>query len=481
MKPLSQHIACILMVLTALGASAQSEVSLSLDSCKAMALRNQVAVRNALIEIDKAKETRRAALTKYFPTVTAMAGYFRSQNSLIDISSADNNGNMQITSSQTGESFQQQVNDIQQQVNELGLDINIQKLIDDFVEQYGQDIRLQMLDHGTFANMMAVQPIFAGGRIIHGNQLAKLGVSAAELQLAMTRNEVMLNTEQYYWRVVSLEEKMKTIGRVQQLLDTLERDAEAAYSAGVLGRTDLLKVRLKQNETKALRIQLEHGIEMATWALCQYVGLPYDKKAHYLFDELAEAPIVELSSGYERPEMQLLNTAVEAGRLKHAMALGEALPQVMVGATYGTNNLIGDAFKNNGMVFATVNVPISAWWETAHNARKERLEQQQAELKRADMAQLMQLQEAQAANAMAEAYLLIGVREQSVSDARENLIETGHYYQAGLASVSDFLEAQTLLQQAEDALVDQRISYIISRLTYAQLVGAEVDDGRILR
>lgn len=454
------------LLLSAPCANAQHQVSLTLDSCKAMALRNQAAMKSAQLEIDKANETRRAALTKYFPTVSAMAGYFQSQHSLIDISTADNNGNMQITSSQTGETFQQQVADIQQQVDNIGLDINVQQLIDDFVEQYGQDIRLQMLDHGAFANVMAVQPIFAGGRIIHGNQLAALGVAAAEQQLSMARNEVILTAEQYYWRVVSLREKMRTLDRAQQLLDTLERDAQAAHEAGVLGRNDLLKVRLKQNETKALRIQLEHGIALSTWALCQYIELPYSADTQYQLDALADTPLLSVGDGARRPEQQLLDIAVEAERLKYTMAVGEALPQVMVGATYGTNNLIGNGFKSNGMLFATVNVPISAWWEAAHNARKAKLEQQQAELKRDDLGQLLQMQQTQAANEMVEAFQLLEVRRQAVADARENLQESDHYYQAGLASVADYLEAQTLLQQAEDALIDQQITYQLKRRAY---------------
>lgn len=452
-------------------ANAQRVEVLTLDSCKAMALRNQAAVKSSLLDVEKAEETRKAALTKYFPTVQAMAGYFQSQRPLIDISTADNDGNMQISSSQTGESFEQQVQHIQQQVDNVGLDINVQQLIDDFVEQYGQDIRLQMLDHGAFANVMAVQPVFAGGRIWHGNQLARLGVSAAELQLAMSRNEVCLNTEQYYWRVVSLGEKMRMLDRAQELLDTLERDAEAAHKAGVLGRNDLLKVRLKKHETQVLRVQLQNGIALATRALAQYVGMPYDAAVRYELDELKDQQILPLRepNAATRTEAQLIEKGVEAERLQHAMAVGEALPQVAVGATYGVNNVIGNDFRGNGMIFATVNIPISAWWETTHNARKERLEQRQAELRRDDLREQLLLQEVQAANEMTEAWLLIDVREQAVRDAQENLAETRHYYEAGLASVSDYLEAQTLLQQAEDALIDQRIAYQLKRLAYAQM------------
>ena len=52
---------------------------LTLDSCRAMALRNNATLENARLEIESAKQTKLAALTKYFPTLSLAAGYFRSQ------------------------------------------------------------------------------------------------------------------------------------------------------------------------------------------------------------------------------------------------------------------------------------------------------------------------------------------------------------------------------------------------------------------
>jgi len=466
------------LALTLLGtAMAQSEVELlTLDSCKAYALRNQAAMKNALLDVEMAKETRRAALTKFFPSVSVTAGYYRSQNPLVDINSADEGANIEITSSNTGETLQQQLDDLQQQIDEAGFDVDVHELINGFLNDYGQNVRITMLDHGAFAQAVAMQPIFAGGRIVNGNRLAKLGVKASELKLVMTQNEVVLNTEQYYWRGVSLQEKLRTIDYFQTLLDTLEHDAQAAFDAGVLGRNDLLKVRLKQNETKALRIQLTNGISMATMALCQYVGLPYGDSLHYRFESLSDSQLL-LTNAWVTPERavegraesQLLETAVEADRLQKAMTMGEALPQVAVGATYGTNNLIGSDFRQNGILFATVSVPLSAWWETAHNMRRETLQRQQSENKRDDLRQQMVLQTYQAWNEMNEAWELVGVRREAVANAADNLTETGHYYKAGLTSLSDYLEAQTMLQQAQDQLIDQMIAYHLKVLQYRQL------------
>lgn len=465
----------IALLLSACGLRAQvAPRYLPLDTCTARALRNQAAVKNALLDVEMAKETRKAAFTKYFPSLSAMAGCFRSQHPLVDVSAKEQGDKLKVTASFDGRDLTDSEVQLQQLLDLLGSDIEVSRMVQDFMDRFAFDARLQMLQEGTFVNIMATQPVFAGGRILNGNRLAEVGVRAAELQLLMTRDEVALNTEQHYWQIVSLNEKLRTVAQVQQMLDTLERDAQAACTAGVLGRNDLLKVRLKKSEMRSAELQLTNGIALATAALCQYIGMP--DEGPYRFDTIDYGRIlppqgfIDPAAAYaSRNEGKLLAAGVEAARLQKAMARGEAMPQVAVGATYGANNLLGDAFSHNGLVFATVNVPLTAWWEAAHKTRKEELACQQALNTQEDMRQLMQLQTRQAWNELCEAYALIEVKQQACSDAQENLAEVQHYYDAGMNSMGDYLEAQTLLQQARNELTDQIITYQLKNIRYKQL------------
>jgi outer membrane protein TolC len=81
--------------------------------------------------------------------------------------------------------------------------------------------------------MPFVQPVFAGGRILNGNRLAALGVEASEDKSLLARNEVLLATEEQYWRVVSLNEKLRTVQKYEELLRRLLAQVEDAYNAGL--------------------------------------------------------------------------------------------------------------------------------------------------------------------------------------------------------------------------------------------------------
>ena len=59
-------------------------------------------------------------------------------------------------------------------------------------------------------------PVFAGGRIINGNKLARAGVEASEIQKQISENNVELTATQYYWQIISLKEKQRTLDAIDR-------------------------------------------------------------------------------------------------------------------------------------------------------------------------------------------------------------------------------------------------------------------------
>ena len=105
-----------------------------------------------------------------------------------------------------------------------------------------------MFGKGTYGMLNAVQPVYAGGRIVNGNRLAALGVEAGGYKERLVRNEVLLSTEEQYWRVVALDQKLKTAARYEDFLNRLLVKVESAYQAGLVTKNDVLKVKLKLSE-----------------------------------------------------------------------------------------------------------------------------------------------------------------------------------------------------------------------------------------
>lgn len=432
-KNILQFIILIILIIPISELAAQP---LSLDSCKALALRNNATVQNAKLDVQAAEQVKKQAFTKYFPNVSASALGYHAINPLLELGIDD------IDNAQARD------------------------FLYDLYAEYGSAMglpnSLDFCKQGLSVGATLMQPVFAGGRIVNGNRLAAVGVDAAQLQCKLSQEKVLLSVEESYWLVISLYEKRQTILQALALLDTLHRDVVTAQEAGLVTTNDILKVTLKENEMHSNLLKVENGIALATMALCQFTGIPYSSELT-LCDTIVVVETdatTDISTAVaQRKERALLDMSVRAEQLKKKMMVGEALPQVAVGAGAAYGSMVLDRYSANGLAFATVQIPLTNWWETSHKIKEQNIRIQQAENTRADLTGKMALEVQQAVNNVQEAYAQIALAESAVRDASANLATTRINFEAGLIPVSELLEAQTLHRQSLDQLTDARIDY----------------------
>ena len=459
-------------------ASAQSEtpLRLSLDSCKALAMRNRSDLKNSQLAVDAAKETKKAAFTHYFPTISASGSLFQMASPLIDVESERDDAEVNLK-------LKYKDGDIENLLKELEAHPMLGSLVKSLdlrsvFSNITAEEELKAIDHGAVAMVTAVQPVFAGGRIVNGNRLAALGVEAAGYQQQMSGQNSLILVEKNYWLVLSLNEKRQTVQTLKKLLDTLSRDVNAAYEAGVITRTDLLKVQLKQNEIRSAENTLENGITLATMALCQSIGIPY-REGIQLTDSLSLQP-EQMRTDFSaeesllmRNEYKLLDLNVEAEKLKAKMIIGESMPQIGIGGTAFYYNILG-ADMTNACIFATATIPLSGWWEKSHQYKKQQIQVKIAENQRQDLGEMMTLQIRQRANEVEKLRNELSIREEARSQAEENLNETRHYYEAGLISLSEYLEAQSVWQNACSDVTEGKAALRTAYQQYLQACGREI-------
>ena len=422
----------------------------TLEQLKDSALQNNIAIRSARHSVDAAQQQRREAFTKYFPNISGTGLWFNA-----------NKGMAETT-----------LNLAENMPPELGASL-AQMLPAEALAALANPISISMMKNGTIAGVTAIQPVFAGGQIINGNKLAKVGEDVSRLQLQLSENEVEKTTEQYFWQIVSLQEKMKTVEAVEALLNDVAKDVDVAVRAGVAMRNDLLQVQLRQNDVASQKLKLQNGLSLVRLLLTQYCGLQ-DSTFTLHYSTEAASP-VSLKQDHQQAlastaEYQLLGKQVEATSLQRKMEVGKNLPTVGVGAGYNYHNLL-DNDHTFGMVFATVSVPISDWWGGSYAIKRKKIEQQKAEEQLADNAELLKIRMQKAWNDVEEAYQQILIAQRSIEQAEENLRLNRDFYRAGTSKMSDLLEAQLLYQQSCDKQTDAYADYQNKLLEYRQAVG----------
>jgi outer membrane protein TolC len=446
---MKNYIVICLLLIFALPVFAQR--ALTLDECKQLALQNNAKVKNGALEIKASRQTRKAAVTKYFPSISASGAMFESQKNLMEIST--NGGNLPVYD---------------------GKDLS--SLLTTKLFAYMPASTMGLMKSGTFGMLTAVQPIFAGGRIWNGNRLALLGEDVSEQKNKLSQNEVILRTEEQYWQIVSLNEKFKTIQRYEEMLNSLSAQVEDAYKSGMVMKNDLLKVKVKRSEILLNKSKLENGKKLAAMAFCQYIGLPYDSTLilsdSLVIDGVPQSYFVDHTEALKnRSEYSLLQASVRAEELQSNMKLGEYLPQVAIGVSGLYMKLDESKDRTLGMVFGTVSIPISGWWEASHSLSERNVQEQIAKNNMKDNSELLLLQMQKAWQDFTDAYKQVLLSEEAKTQAEENLKVNQDSYNNGMSNLSDLLEAQALQQQMNNQLTDAKAGYRKNLVTYLQVTG----------
>ncbi len=439
-------ITTVLSLLCATPADAQgieSDVQhLTLEECVDMALRNNARMQTAEFNVKASKETSREIFTKYFPSVSASGAAFTANHGMLQHS-------FELPLSMLG----------------LGLP--------------DMDYNLSLLKKGSVAGINLIQPVFLGGQIVNGNKLAHIGEEVSRLQLRQSADEVRKEVEQYYWQLVSLHSKHKTLDKVINMLDTLTNQVQKYVDAGLTTTNDLLEVKLRRNEMLMSESELNNGILVLRMLLSQYIGQGTSGNVDVVESVPEPGSIPPFPEEiFMNPEESLEHTAaygllrsnVKAKELEQKIALGSNLPTIAAGASYNYEHLL-DQTHTFANVYVTASIPLTGWWGGSHNMKKKKLETQIAKTQLEDNSQLLVIAMTNAWNDLRTAYTGMEIARESIAQSEENLRLNQNFYNAGTTTITDLLNAQTLYQQSQDKFVDAYSQFQIKKLTYLQATG----------
>ena len=414
---------------------------LTLDSCLALARRNNVEIRTSQLEMEHAREVKRQVFTKYFPQVNLTGVGYYSANPIIHFSIEDVQSN---------------------DMREL-----LQEIYDLVSSESDVKNEVSLMKKGASGSVIAAQPLFTGGRIITGNKLANLGVEAAELQAEMKMRDIIENIESTYYLVAGLQQKVATVTAALDLIDSLDRTVQAALENGLVTRADALQLQLKRNEMLANQQQLASGIHLSKRLLCTQIGIEYSDTLTFA-NPLMEIPpmldfVYRTVGDSLRPETRLLQLSVEAEQLQRRLTLGEALPQLtLIGSAYYGNMIKNDA-SANAVALLSLSVPLSGWWETSHKLKQHDIRIQEARIRQDYYNHMMSLEEEKAYSDMLDAAVLLKSDSAALEIAQENYRLSVLNYQAGVITLTEVLQAQTLLLQAQNAITDRQTTFVTAR------------------
>ena len=462
---------------------------LSLDSCRAMALRNNKQMSVQRVKQEMAKNIRKSARTKYLPHVSAVGGYVYTSKeiSLLSDETKDalsNLGTNSVNHLQSGlatampvlstlfggtAGVQAMMNGIASPLNQLGEGI---------IDAFHTDTR-----HMFAGSIFLTQPIFMGGAIIAMNKMADLGEELAANSAETRRQETLYQIDQAYWQVVSLHHKQKLAEGYLDLVKKLDGDVQKMIREGVATRSEGLSVSVKVNEAEMAVMKVNDGLTLSKMLLCQLCGLPVNEQVTLVDEEkeevtaLAPATDIRKSDFLEfRPELKMLQNMVDIGHQATNVLKAGNLPQVLLVGGYTTTNpnlYNGFQRKFGGAwnVAVMLRVPIWNWGDVAYKVRAAKGATTIATLELEEAREKMELQVNQSNFRVNEAYKRLEMAQASQQRADENLRTANLGFQEGVISSTTVMEAQTAWLQAQSQRIDAEIDVQLSRVNLQKSLG----------
>ena len=484
--------AVMLGLLVLLPIAGEAQRVLTLDSCRAMALRNNKQMGVAKMKQEVSANLRKSARTKYLPHVSAMGGYMW-MNKEVSILSDDQKKALSNMGTNTTTSLQNALSPL---VSTLPAATQV-KMGNDMAQfanvlnQTGSGIvdALRTDTRNMIAGAVVVtQPVYMGGAIVAANKMADINEKLAANSLEVKRQGTLYNIDQAYWQVVSLRHKQTLAESYVALVRKLKDDVQKMIDQGVATKGDGLSVSVRVNEAEMALTQVEDGLVLSKMLLCQLCGLPVDENITLADEESDEVKpddgnlaVAEPAFAMQnRPELKVLQNTVDLSRQTTNVLKAGNLPQVLLTGGYtisNPNTFNGFEKKFSGFwnVGVLVRVPIWNWGDVKYKVRASKVATAMANIEMDEARELIELQVNQSNFKMKEASKKLEMARANVANADENLRMANIGFKEGIVSFTTVMEAQTAWQQAQSQKIDAEIGVKLSRVELQKAMGVLSD------
>lgn len=487
----------LILALTTLATSAQAQQTLTLDSCRAMALRNNKTLSASRLQLDMARYNKKAAKTKYLPHISALGGYELTSREISLLSKDQKSALANAGTNTTGALHndiagaltnlaQQGILTPEQASNLGGMFGQVGSKIGEAVNHVGQNIvdafRTDTRQMYTLS-VMLTQPIYMGGAIIAANRMAAIGEEMAQNNIEASTQNTLHSIDQAYWTVVSVHHKKQLAESYLAVVKKLDDDVSKMIREGVATRADGLKVDVKVNEAEMSLTQAENGLALAKMLLCQLCGMDVDsditladENADNIVEQADDAQADRAVAMENRPELKLLQNSADMSRQATKLVRAAYLPQVLLTGGYvATNPNVFNGFerKLSGMwnVGVMVRVPLWNWMEGTYKVRASRIATTIVELERDDIREKIDLQVSQSQFKVKEANRRLAMATKNVENAEENLRCANLGFKEGVIPTTDVMAAQTAWVQAQSQKIDAEVDVKMSQVNLKKALG----------
>lgn len=455
--------------------------SVSLDSCRAMALRNNKQMLINATRIEAAKYKKKEARATYLPALDFAGGYTYNQK---ELSLFDSDQMLPVKSFNIA-TGSYEFNIVKNPITGEPVKSPDGQYVPQEVALIPKEAMTFDIHNVFFGAITLTQPIYMGGKIVALNRIANYAEQLTVAQQQGDAENVIYNVDVAYWQVVSLDAKMRLAESYVALLDTLNRNVNAMIVEGVATPSDQLRVNVRLNEAQVDLTKVKNGLTLSRMALAQLCGLPIDSDMH-LVDEKQDKPLllipsvpknVDMEQVYaRRHDIRQLELGEKITHQQSKVELSSMLPNVSAIGAYSFSNPnmyngFSKSFDGAFSVGVMVSVPLWHWGGNYNKYKAAQTQETIMRLNLADAKEKISLQVQQASFKAQEAVKTYKMTLENLASADENLRQAQIGFKEGVMTVDNVMEAQTAWLKANSERVDAQIDVQLCNTYLKKVLG----------
>ncbi|MCB5250165.1 MAG: TolC family protein [Candidatus Cloacimonadales bacterium] len=434
---------------------------IGLEEARRLAKENNKASKGQEYALKSAEANKKASFTEFLPSIQAAGTY-----------------------AQKGDTFKLQTDLERLPVYEMDPNTGVPEPVAGQFVPFQIDKELGEKNSYLF-NISLTQPIFMGGKVVTQYKMHKNIEELERNKLQLSNEDLIVNVDQAYWQVVTLQEKLKLAEQYKSNIERHLHDLENYKAVGIITQNDVLKAQVKLNEADLTLLKVSNGLKLAKMAFNQTIGIDLEQDIiltdQLTIDEIkAQKPDIE-NALKRRPEIQMLNTTVKLASNNQSLHLSRYMPNLVLNASYNfmnpnPYNSFKDECGKDWTISLIAQLEIFHWNERGYRLSAANSMKKAACYKLDDAKEMMNLEIIQSENHLHESQQKAILTQLNLEQTQENLEYCNDKFQQGILKSADVLDAQTLWQKAQSDHLDTLAELKINQIKYAKAIGELVQN-----
>jgi outer membrane protein TolC len=322
--------------------------------------------------------------------------------------------------------------------------------------------------------------LFRSGQDYYNSQAAELNSEAAELEKSAARNRLVNHvTAAYYGELAAMDANTISQRSIESVQSQLHQ-TQLGYEAGTVLKSDLLSLQVQLAEAQDAQIHAANAIELAQNMLKTLLGL--DANDRFAINPAANKNLPESPANFEQlltqalaqhPELKAAEKRVAIAEQQLSAAKAAHLPKADAFVSYGSNSKDLTYNSNRDNLTAGVMVEMDVFSGFATQEKINKAEHQLTAAKESARQNRLQIEnDLKAAQLKLQEALHRAEVSNSASQAAEEALRlVNQQRQAGVVTVSRYLETQVALEKALSRQVSARFDALRAEAALKQAIG----------